>query len=77
MKDCMLELMIKNIKPDTTEEIRDYWVFGLCPSFDILKNTKGHVSETGSVYIFRREGKRHLLYCICQKVLTTITGRSN
>jgi hypothetical protein len=32
--------------PDT----QDYWVFGLCPSSGILKNTKEHnISETGSV----------------------------
>jgi hypothetical protein len=24
-----------------------YWVFGLCPSFDILKNWKYKISETG------------------------------
>jgi hypothetical protein len=31
-----------------------YWVFGLCPSSCILKNTKEHnVSETGSVSVLR------------------------
>jgi hypothetical protein len=31
-----------------------YWVFGLCPSSGILKNTGEHnVSETGSVYVLR------------------------
>jgi hypothetical protein len=33
---------------------QDYWVFGLLPSFGILKNTKEHnVSETGSVSVLR------------------------
>jgi hypothetical protein len=31
---------------------QDYWVFGLCPSSGILKNTEEcNVSETGSVSI--------------------------
>jgi hypothetical protein len=34
--------------------IWDYWVFGLCSSSSILKNTKEHkVSETGSVFVLR------------------------
>jgi hypothetical protein len=33
---------------------QDYWVFGLCPSSSILKDTKEHsISEIGSVSIFR------------------------
>jgi hypothetical protein len=32
---------------------QDYWVFGLCPSFSILKNAKVHVSETGSVSVLK------------------------
>jgi hypothetical protein len=34
--------------------LQDYWVFGLCPSSGIPKNTEEHnVSETGSVSFFR------------------------
>jgi hypothetical protein len=32
---------------------QNYWVFGLCPSSGILKDTKEKVSETGSVSNFR------------------------
>jgi hypothetical protein len=43
---------------------RDYWVFGLCPSSGILKNTKEHnVSETESLSVLRWGGGRHLLCC--------------
>jgi hypothetical protein len=35
-------------------DTQDYWVFGLCPSSGILKNTKEHnVLETGSVSALR------------------------
>jgi hypothetical protein len=34
----------------TEYDTQDYWVFGICASSRILKNTKEHsVSETGSV----------------------------
>jgi hypothetical protein len=43
-------------------ELKNYWIFGLCPSFDILKETKEHnVSETGSVSVLREGCGRHLL----------------
>jgi hypothetical protein len=33
---------------------QDYWVFGLCPLSEILKNTKEHnILETGSVSLLR------------------------
>jgi hypothetical protein len=33
---------------------QNYWVFGLCPSSDILETTKHNVSETGSISVLRR-----------------------
>jgi hypothetical protein len=33
---------------------QNYWVFGLCPSTDILETRKHNVSETGSVSVLRR-----------------------
>jgi hypothetical protein len=34
--------------------ISNYWVFGLCPSFGILKNAEEHdVSEAGAVSVLR------------------------
>jgi hypothetical protein len=38
----------------------NYWVFGLFPSFGILKTVKHNVSETGSVSVLRGR-ERHLL----------------
>jgi hypothetical protein len=36
------------------EEIRDYWVFKLCPSFDILKNTGPNIDASPPPHL-RRE----------------------
>jgi hypothetical protein len=38
--------------PQGTTCIQNYWVYGLCPSSEIL-NARKHVSETGSVSILR------------------------
>jgi hypothetical protein len=37
--------------------LRNYWVFGLCPSSGIVKTRKHDVSETGSVSVLRWGGK--------------------
>jgi hypothetical protein len=39
---------------------RNYWVFGLCPSSNILETRKQNVSETGSISVLMRGGT-HLL----------------
>jgi hypothetical protein len=36
--------------------IQNYWVFGLCPSFGILKTREHNFSETWSLSILRWEG---------------------
>jgi hypothetical protein len=42
--------------------ILDYWVFALCPSYDILKNSnEQNSSKRGSVSVLRWRGGRHLL----------------
>jgi hypothetical protein len=55
------------VHPDTSDQrllirlmyphVQDDWVFGLFPSFGILRNTKEHnVSGTGSVSVLRWVG---------------------
>jgi hypothetical protein len=36
---------------------QSYWVFGLCPSSNILNTRKYEVSETVSVLVLRRRGQ--------------------
>jgi hypothetical protein len=36
---------------------KNYWAFGLSPSFDVLGNRKHDVSETGSVSVLRCGGE--------------------
>jgi hypothetical protein len=38
----------------------DYWAFGLCPLYDILKR-KENISETGSVSVLRCERETYTL----------------
>jgi hypothetical protein len=74
MEKCLLERPLETI-PRPWKEVdskgavtmvyksRNYWVFGLCPSFGILKIREHNVSETGSVSFLRSRGGegRHLL----------------
>jgi hypothetical protein len=53
---------------------QNYWVFGLRPASGILETRKHNVSETGSVSILRWGGRRHLLYWVPKKELTSING---
>jgi hypothetical protein len=58
----------------TTYKTWNYWVFGLCPSSGILKNTREHnISEAGSIFVLRWGG-RHLLCWFHEKELTSIIG---
>jgi hypothetical protein len=39
-----------------TDKLRNCWLFGLCPSSDIVDTRKHNVSETGSVSVLRWGG---------------------
>jgi hypothetical protein len=42
-------------------EVKNYWVLGFCPSSGILETINYDVSETASVSVLGRGGRRHLL----------------
>jgi hypothetical protein len=65
-----------HVQRDRYPETQNYCVFGLCPSFGILKIREHNISETGSVSP-EVMGGRHFLCWVPYEEQTFITGSRN